>query len=86
MATNSPQLYSPAHDKSKDILDGVIDRITYVNEENGFTIARLKVPRQKQLATISGYLPAINVGEGLRLEGEGTAQEIVIEPDLDLFR
>ncbi|HET9495889.1 MAG TPA: ATP-dependent RecD-like DNA helicase [Chloroflexia bacterium] len=51
------------------VLDGVIDRITYVNEENGYTVARLKVPRQKQLTTIAGFMPAITVGEGLRLEG-----------------
>jgi exodeoxyribonuclease V alpha subunit len=60
-----------AHDASDlVVLDGVIDRITYVNEENGYTVARLKVPRQKQLATIAGFMPAITVGEGLRLEGQ----------------
>jgi exodeoxyribonuclease V alpha subunit len=47
-----------------------VDRITYINEENGWTIARLKVPRQKALVTIAGYLPAISIGEGLRVEGE----------------
>ncbi|MDQ3704413.1 MAG: ATP-dependent RecD-like DNA helicase [Chloroflexota bacterium] len=52
-----------------ETLDGVVDKITYVNEENGYTIGRLKVPRQKQLVTIAGHLPAVNVGEGLRVEG-----------------
>lgn len=52
-----------------EALDGVVDKITYINEENGYTIGRLKVPRHKQLVTIAGYLPAINVGEGLRVEG-----------------
>src|SRR5438105_7579834 len=51
------------------LLDGVVDRITYVNEENGYTVARLKVPRQKQLVTIAGHMPGITVGEGLRVEG-----------------
>jgi len=32
MTTNLPQVYNPAPDKAKDILDGVIDKITYVNE------------------------------------------------------
>lgn len=50
-------------------LDGVVDKITYINEENGYTVGRLKVPRQKQPVTIAGHLPAINVGEGLRVEG-----------------
>lgn len=51
------------------MIDGVIEKITYVNEENGYTIARLKVPRQKQLVTVAGHMPGISVGEGLRLEG-----------------
>lgn len=52
-----------------EALDGVVDKISYINEENGYTVGRLKVPRQKQLVTIAGHLPAINVGEGLRVEG-----------------
>jgi exodeoxyribonuclease V alpha subunit len=60
---------SPPGEGDLVVLDGVIDRITYVNEENGYTVARLKVPRQKQLTTIAGFMPAITVGEGLRLEG-----------------
>lgn len=52
------------------MLDGVIQRITYVNDENGYTVARLKVPRQKQLVTIAGHLPGLGPGEGLRVEGE----------------
>ena len=33
-------------------LQGQIERITYTNEENGFTIARLKVYGQKDLVTV----------------------------------
>lgn len=77
MATKQPlqpELIAPENGNGSgtETIDGVVDRITYINEENGYTIARLKVPRQKQLATIAGYMPAINVGEGLRLEGEWT--------------
>ena len=54
------------------MIDGVVDKITYVNEENGYTIARLKVPRQKQLVTVAGHMPGISVGEGLRLDGHWT--------------
>lgn len=70
MVTRFSQDESPAQTAPRDTIDGIVDRITYINEENGYTIARLKVPRQKQLATIAGYMPAITVGEGLRLEGE----------------
>lgn len=60
----------PTDHPAAEQIDGIVDRITYINEENGWTIARLKVPRQKQLLTIAGYLPAISIGEGLRIEGE----------------
>ena len=52
-----------------EILDGVLERITYLNEENGYTVARLKVPRFKKPVTIAGHMPAISVGEGLRVAG-----------------
>lgn len=68
VATLSPVL--PNELTSAESIDGIVDRITYINEENGWTIARLKVPRQKQLLTIAGYLPAISIGEGLRIQGE----------------
>src|SRR5437667_5728540 len=57
-------------ERDTDTVDGVLERITYVNEENGYTVARLKVPRYKKPVTIAGYLPAVSVGEGLRLEGK----------------
>jgi exodeoxyribonuclease V alpha subunit len=56
-------------DGQTDVLDGVVQRITYSNEESGYVIARFKLPKQKQLATVAGNLPGITVGEGLRLEG-----------------
>ncbi len=37
-------------------LQGQIERITYTNEENGFTIAKLKVYGQRELVTIVGNL------------------------------
>jgi exodeoxyribonuclease V alpha subunit len=52
-----------------ETLDGVVEKITYVNEENGYTIGRLKVPRNRHQLLLAGHLPAVNVGEGLRVEG-----------------
>ena len=61
---------APDHDSGQpETIDGVVDKITYLNEENGYSVARLKVPRQKQLVTVAGHLPGIVVGEGLRVEG-----------------
>jgi exodeoxyribonuclease V alpha subunit len=51
-------------------INGQIERITFSNEENGFTIAKLKTKGEKDLITVVGSLPGINPGEVLELLGE----------------
>ncbi len=51
-------------------LSGQIERITYTNEDNGFTIARVKVYGQRDLVTIVGNLMAPTPGEILKMRGE----------------
>ncbi|MEJ2099744.1 MAG: ATP-dependent RecD-like DNA helicase [Desulfobacterales bacterium] len=50
-------------------LSGQIERITFTNEENGFTIAQVKVAGQKDLVTVVGDLMAPTPGEILELQG-----------------
>jgi len=50
-------------------LRGKIERITFANEENGFTIAKMKVQGEKELVTVVGNFPGINPGEVLELSG-----------------
>jgi exodeoxyribonuclease V alpha subunit len=54
------------------ILEGTLERITYQNEANGWTVGRLVVPRHKGPVTIAGAMPTVHVGETLRLEGAWT--------------
>ncbi|MBI5346674.1 MAG: ATP-dependent RecD-like DNA helicase [Chlamydiae bacterium] len=49
---------------------GYIENITFVNPDNGFTIAKLKEGRKKEFTCIVGYLPAIQPGETLQCQGE----------------
>jgi exodeoxyribonuclease V alpha subunit len=51
-------------------LRGQIERITFYNEENGFSVAQLRVRGHRQLVTIVGHLMSPKPGEGLRLQGE----------------
>jgi exodeoxyribonuclease V alpha subunit len=51
-------------------LKGQIERITFCNEDNGFTIAQLRVRGQRHLVTIVGHLVVPKPGERLRLRGE----------------
>ena len=51
-------------------LSGQIERITFTNEENGFTIAQVKVPGRHELVTVVGSLMAPMPGEILDMRGE----------------
>ena len=51
-------------------LEGVLERIVFFNEENGFTVARLQVAKRRDLVAIVGFLPSPMPGETLRLKGE----------------
>lgn len=54
-------------------LEGTLERLTFQNEENGYTVARL-IPRGKsQEVTVVGTLTGVNVGELLHLEGLWTS-------------
>jgi exodeoxyribonuclease V alpha subunit len=51
-------------------LSGQIEKITYTNEENGYTIARVKIPGQRDMVTVVGYLMSPTPGEILNMRGE----------------
>jgi exodeoxyribonuclease V alpha subunit len=50
-------------------LEGILERITYYNEETLFLVARLRC-QEDSLHTIIGNMPRFSVGERLKLEGE----------------
>ncbi|MCF6523733.1 ATP-dependent RecD-like DNA helicase [Streptomyces sp. JJ36] len=52
------------------VLEGVLERITYANEDNGYTVARVDTGRGGgELLTVVGSLLGAQVGESLRMEG-----------------
>jgi len=53
-------------------IQGQIERVTFHNEENGFTIARLKVKGFRELITVTGNLMAPVPGQVLHITGEWT--------------
>lgn len=50
-------------------LYGFIERITYQNPDNGFTVAKLKPPKKGDITCLVGYMPSIQVGEALSCKG-----------------
>lgn len=62
-----------------DSLRGVIERITYHNEENGYTVAKLAperpprhLPHWQTEVAIVGNMAGVNVGESVELHGRWT--------------
>jgi exodeoxyribonuclease V alpha subunit len=51
-------------------IDGLLEKITYSNEENDFVVAKLQEREKRELTTIIGNLSGINPGESLRLTGK----------------
>jgi exodeoxyribonuclease V alpha subunit len=50
-------------------LSGLVERVTFYNEENGFAVVKAKVKGFRDLVTIVGSLASVNPGEWLTAEG-----------------
>ncbi|HSX10776.1 MAG TPA: ATP-dependent RecD-like DNA helicase [Chlamydiales bacterium] len=50
-------------------LSGYVDAIVFAQAENGFTVARLKEPKKRDLTVIVGYMPALQAGENVVCKG-----------------
>jgi exodeoxyribonuclease V alpha subunit len=60
-----------------DTLRGVVERLTYHNEENGYTVAKLAPEQSARLGegrelTVVGNMMGVNVGESVELSGRWT--------------
>lgn len=53
-----------------DYLSGVVERITFVNEENGFSVVKIKSKGFSDLVTAVGNMASVNVGAVVSLRGE----------------
>src|SRR5512145_1404154 len=50
-------------------LSGAVERITYTNQENGYTIARFQTDNRFGLITVVGALAEVHPGARLKIEG-----------------
>lgn len=58
---------TPAH---AETLAGLIERVTFFNEDNGFAVLRVKVKGHRDLETVVGTLPSVSAGEWVNAEGQ----------------
>ncbi|HME69367.1 MAG TPA: ATP-dependent RecD-like DNA helicase [Myxococcota bacterium] len=50
-------------------LEGVLERITYANEENAWSVVKITVPGKRDPVTVVGNLLGVQPGESLRITG-----------------
>ena len=55
--------------KDKEFLDGIVERVTFHNAENGFGVLRVKAKGHKDLITVIGSTPSVSPGEYIKCSG-----------------
>jgi exodeoxyribonuclease V alpha subunit len=53
-----------------EVLAGLVERVTYHNEENGFSVLRIKAQGHRDLVTVVGHSAAVSAGEWVTASGE----------------
>jgi hypothetical protein len=66
---NSPVKAQPAPGANSEKLSGLVERVTFFNEESGFCVLRVKAPGHRELVTVVGSSPSVCAGEWLTAEG-----------------
>ena len=55
---------------TREILVGLVERVTFHNPENGFCVLRIKARGHRELVTAVGYAATISAGEWITASGE----------------
>ncbi len=55
--------------RAPEALSGLIERVTFFNEENGFAVLKVKAKGHRDQVTVVGPLPSVSAGEWLTAEG-----------------
>jgi exodeoxyribonuclease V alpha subunit len=59
-----------ARSSDREVLAGLVERVTFHNADNGFCVLRIKARGHRELATVVGHAAAISAGEWVTASGE----------------
>ena len=62
-------LHSQPRKQFAESLSGLIERVTFFNEENGFAVLKVKAKGHRDQVTVIGSLPSVSAGEWVTAEG-----------------
>jgi exodeoxyribonuclease V alpha subunit len=55
---------------TREVLAGLVERVTYHNPENGFCVLRIKARGRRDLLTVVGHAAVVSAGEWITASGE----------------
>jgi exodeoxyribonuclease V alpha subunit len=58
------------HPSDREVLAGLVERVTYQNGENGFCVIRVKARSHRDLVTVVGHAATIAAGEWITASGD----------------
>ncbi len=58
------------HPSDREVLAGLVERVTYQNAENGFCVIRVKARSHRKLVTVVGHAATISAGEWITASGD----------------
>ena len=59
-----------ARPPGREVVAGLVERVTFHNEENGFCVLRIKARGHRELLTVVGHAATISAGEWVTASGE----------------
>ena len=62
-------LHSDPTSRRHESLSGLIERVTFFNEENGWAVLKIKAKGHRDHVTVVGSLPSVSAGEWVTAEG-----------------
>lgn len=69
-ANNGQDTRNEGATRPPDEVAGLIERVTFFNEETGFAVLRIKSKGRRDLLTVIGTLPSVNAGEWIHAAGQ----------------
>src|SRR5436190_1862844 len=60
----------PVDNTPTEVLAGLVERVTFHNEDNGFCFLRVKARGKRHLITVVGHAATISAGEFIQASGE----------------
>src|SRR3981081_2145267 len=55
---------------SREVLAGLVERVTYHNDGNGYCVLRIKARGHRELVTVVGHAAVISAGEWITVPGD----------------